>query len=314
MNKLNESILHDLKDICEIENKDQDLTFNNFLLYGCLKGININKETFEQDFNFKNKDNKYNLMSYLFADKNDISIKVNTFKDNDKSVLIKRNEYGNKCLFLAIESVLNYVERLNDTNIDLSQLSKINLKLFDFNCFKEAWINACVHNQWDEKYSPQVSIFKDYIQIESNGGIPKNLSKKDFFEGVKKPVNPKLNKIFKYFNLSDETNKGISTIVKKYGKKVFEIDENSIWLKIPFNNKTNNNQINNIKSHLNDNQIKVIKEILKKPDITIHQLSSALSLSEGYIKKIINQLKNKNLIERNGSRKNGNWTIISYNL
>lgn len=314
MNKLNESILLDLKDICEIENKDQDLTFNNFLLYGCLKGININKETFEQDFNFKNKDNKYNLMSYLFADKNDISIKVNTFKDNDKSVLIKRNEYGNKCLFLAIESVLNYVERLNDTNIDLSQLSKINLKLFDFNCIKEAWINACVHNQWDEKYSPQVSIFKDYIQIESNGGIPKNLSKKDFFEGVKKPVNPKLNKIFKYFNLSDETNKGISTIVKKYGKKVFEIDENSIWLKIPFNNKTNNNQINNIKSHLNDNQIKVIKEILKKPDITIHQLSSALSLSEGYIKKIINQLKNKNLIERNGSRKNGNWTIISYNL
>lgn len=137
MNKLNESILHDLKDICEIENKDQDLTFNNFLLYGCLKGININKETFEQDFNFKNKDNKYNLMSYLFADKNDISTKVNTFKDNDKSVLIKRNEYGNKCLFLAIESVLNYVERLNDTNIDLSQLSKINLKLFDFNCFKK---------------------------------------------------------------------------------------------------------------------------------------------------------------------------------
>lgn len=46
MNKLNESILLDLKDICEIENKDQDLTFNNFLLYGCLKGININKETF----------------------------------------------------------------------------------------------------------------------------------------------------------------------------------------------------------------------------------------------------------------------------
>lgn len=90
------------------------------MLYGCLIGININKKTFEQDFNFKNKDNKYNLMSYLFADKNDISIKVNTFKDNDKCVLIKRNEYGNKCLFLAIESVLNYVERLNDTNIYFS--------------------------------------------------------------------------------------------------------------------------------------------------------------------------------------------------
>lgn len=301
--------------ICEIENKDQDLTFNSFLLYANIKNLTVNKDTFEKNFDLKTKNNKYNLMSYLLADNNDISIKVNTFKDNDKSVLLKRNEYGNKCLFYAIESVLNYVGSINDTYVDLSTATRSEQKLFNFECFREAWLNACIHNRWDEKYPPQVNIFKDYIQIESNGGIPRNMTKEEFFKGVSRPVNEKLQKIFMQLDLVEQTGHGVPLIVKKYGEEAFEIDENTIWVKIPFNRKgfKRINEKEN-KNNLNDNQIKVIKTIEKESNITINKLSSTLSLSEGYIKKIINQLKNKNLIERNGSRKNGNWTIISYNL
>ncbi len=55
----------------------------------------------------KNGAGKYNYMAFLLADENDISIKVVTFASKDKTEMLMRNEYGNKCLINAMEQVLH---------------------------------------------------------------------------------------------------------------------------------------------------------------------------------------------------------------
>ena len=52
-----------------------------------------------------------------------------------------------------------------------------------------------------------------------------------------------------------------------------------------------------------------LKEIDKKPEITIDELSKLISVETRTIERKIRQLKEKNLLERKGSDKNGEWVI-----
>ena len=60
---------------------------------------------------------------------------------------------------------------------------------------------------------------------------------------------------------------------------------------------------------LNKTQTFILKEIDKKPEITIDELSKLISVETRTIERNIRQLKEKNLLERKGSDKNGEWVI-----
>jgi len=140
-------------------------------------------------------------MAELLSDSNDISIKVVTFAGTDKTVMLKRTEYGNKCLISSVNDVLEYMNVINETKVKLGGSKRIEESYFDYACFKEAWLNAVVHTRWIEKIPPAVYIYDDRIEIVSNGGLPKALNKEDFFKGVSKPVNNALLNIFTNLNL-----------------------------------------------------------------------------------------------------------------
>ena len=52
--------------------------------------------------------------------------------------------------------MVSYCEALNETYVDVSVRSRRKKHLFNIEGFKEAWINACVHNNWVEKRPPAV--------------------------------------------------------------------------------------------------------------------------------------------------------------
>ena len=160
-----------------------DYTFNKLKQYLISHGIHIQEETFYKNFGLCTSDGKFNLLADILADENMNSIKVAVFKGKDKSVFIKRNEYGFTCLIESLEKVINYCDALNETFIDVSVRPRKEHRLFNSEAFKEAWINACVHNKWSEELSPAVYWFDDRLEIVSYGGIPKNLTKEEFLSG-----------------------------------------------------------------------------------------------------------------------------------
>lgn len=81
-------------------------------------------------------------MANILADVNSYSIKVVVFRGTDKTDLIKRNEYGYKCMLVVVKQVLDYMEALNDTTVDVGGSLRKESKMFDFSCFWEAWCSV----------------------------------------------------------------------------------------------------------------------------------------------------------------------------
>ena len=103
--------------IIDIESREQNLKFQYLKMLYTEKGLSVNDETFENNLKLLTKDNKYNIQANLLADENDTSIKVVVFDGHTKASNIKyRNEYGYKCLIIAMKQAYDYcVDVINTT-------------------------------------------------------------------------------------------------------------------------------------------------------------------------------------------------------
>ena len=99
-------------------------------------GLTINEQSFNESMHFLTK-GKYNYLANLLADENDISIKVVRFEGKDKLKMVSRNEFGFKCLFLAMKQALNFTLSLNETRVDIEPaLERKETPLFDRHVFE----------------------------------------------------------------------------------------------------------------------------------------------------------------------------------
>ncbi len=293
-------------------NPEQVLSFRMLKTLYAAKNLTVNDESFESNLGLKLDNGEYNIMAGLLADKNDISIKVVTFRGKDKNELIKRNEYGYKCLLIAMDQVLSYMESINDTAVEIKTHGRDEEKLFDILCFREAWINACLHTKWERMNPPAVYIFEDRIEIISTGGLPEDLSKDEFYRGISRPVNTRLQKIFGQLGYVEQTGHGIPLIVNNYGKHAFTIMPNYLNVTLPLS-RTISSTDNTLDpaSGLNDSQMKVFSLLQNHPEYTIKDLVRESELSDGYVRKILTELKRGSFIQRVGSNKTGYWSVYN---
>lgn len=103
----------------KIEAEDQDLTFRKLFLYYEDKGITLRSDTFEKNLGLLTKDGKYNLMAQLLSDNSRMPIRVSIFRGKDKaSMLYSVREFGNTCLLISFDKVLEYGDVLNIPQAD----------------------------------------------------------------------------------------------------------------------------------------------------------------------------------------------------
>lgn len=179
-------------------------------------------------------DGEYNLLAELLADRNNIPFIFVKFKGRDKSVIFERSDYGYRCILTSYEQAKNRLQAENICISDTTVRPRKDTYLYDFDSVNEAVLNALVHNDWMIT-EPQISMFEDRLEILSHGGLPNGLTKKQFYDGISKPRNVTLMRIFLNMGLVEHTGHGIPTIVKRYGEEVFEIEDNYILCTIPFN-------------------------------------------------------------------------------
>lgn len=137
--------------IVNTESNNQNLTFDQLNTLYVGNNLTLRENTFAQNLNLLTRSGTYNLMVNILVDTNSYSIKVAVFRGTDKIGQIKRNEYGYKCMLVSVKQVLDYMEALNDTTVDVDGSLRKESKLFDFSCFREAWLNTCLHNRWSNK-------------------------------------------------------------------------------------------------------------------------------------------------------------------
>lgn len=307
--KLKDLIFTNTEDIItKLVSSDQSLTFNQIKQLFISKKIPFNDDTFLENEGFYCKNGEYNLLANILSDNNDVSIKVARFAGKDKSELIVRNEYGYKCMILAMLDAMEYVISFNETRVQLSgKAQRDEIKLFDESSFREAWINACLHNRWSSTAPPAIYLFSDRMEIISTGGLQANYTLEEFYAGVSKPVNAKLQKIMGQLDLIEQTGFGVPEIIKHYGKEAFKISDNFIIVTLRFPFELTN--ISNIFSDLTISQKTVLKAISDHPTAKSDELIAVTGLKRSRLTEVIKELKELNRIERVGSNRLGYWKV-----
>ena len=232
-----EVLRHGLPTIENTPSQYQDLTFEKLLIYYGAKGIRLNEETFKKNLGFYTHDGKYNILAQLLSDNSHLPLRFAIFAGKTKtSRLISVREFGFQCLLYTLEDALRYADVLNVIQADERNriVERKEVALFENDAFREAMINAFVHNKWVEGNDPMISVFCDRIEILSRGSIPAGQTLEGFFAGESVPVNQKLSEIFLQLHISEKTGRGVPIVVEKYGKSAYEFRENVILVTIPF--------------------------------------------------------------------------------
>lgn len=318
---------HGLPSIVNTTSEYQDLTFEKLLIYYGAKGIKLNEKTFKKNLGLLTKDGQYNILAQLLSDDSHMPIRVAIFSGKTKSDnMYSIREFGYQCLLYSLDDILRYGDILNIIQADEKErvVERKETPLFENDAFREAVINAFVHNRWVSGNEPMFTVYSDRIEILSRGTLVPDQTIDGFFAGESIPVNPKLSEIMLQLHISEKTGRGVPTIVKSYGRKAVEFRENSIVVTLPFNwinvmsDKTGNrvgdktgdkigdkNKVNVI----SNTQARVLSEIRNNPNITIPQVARNQTLAKSTVDKTIAVLKKAGIIERVGSNKTGYWII-----
>lgn len=299
--------------IIDVEARNQKPTFRYLKMLFVNEGLSVNEDTFEENVKLKTLNNKYNIQADLLADENDYSIKVVKFDGDSKaSKIVMRNEYGYKCLIVAMQQAYDYcADVINQTRTEFKNGLRKDIKLFDKDAFREAWFNACLHNDWIDGTPPAIYIFNDRLEIVSTGGLPYNMTKNDFFGGISRPVNEVLARIFIQLGLIEQTGHDVSMVTRQYGKEAFEFLDNFLRVTIPFSYRLEEKTTQKATQKTTQKTEDVLIDLLKSnPKFTRAELAKLLQITEDGVKYHLNKLKKNDVIKRIGSDKSGYWEII----
>ena len=289
-----------------------NLSFRELKIYYSERGYHLDEKSYETNLNLKNKAGEYNLLAELLSDKNNIPFIFAKFNGKNKASISERSDYGYGCILTTYSKIKNRLQSENICFSDTTIRPRKDTYLFDFDCVNEALLNALVHNDWTIT-EPQISMFHNRLEILSHGGLLSGMTKKQFFDGISKPRNATLMRIFLNMGLTEHTGHGIPTIVEKYGKNVFEIQNDYIKCTIPFE-KEIISQIENknvgLNVGLNKTEKKVIEILLENPNSTSAELSEQIKVTTRTIERAFNSLQEKNIIKRIGSKRDGYWIIV----
>lgn len=294
---------------------NQNLTFNTF--FAILAGSGLHPRAtkeFYGNFGLLNREEKLNMNAFLLSDYNTISIKVVEFEGKDKTVMSKRTEYGGKCLLISVSEIMSFFETINTTKVEIVGAKREEQPLFDLASFREAWINACLHNDWNNAIAPSVCLFDDRIEIVSYGGLPFALSKEGFFNGTSMPVNKSLFMVFVATHFAEQSGHGIPTIVKRYGKSVFSFDDGMLKVTLPLAFDRPEVALRKgillQKKGLTKNQQKVYDALAEGGDVSLKEVANKIGLSYAGVKKISSKLQQYGILKRSGSKRDGTWVTM----
>lgn len=292
------------------------LSFRSLKQYYLDKGYRLNDDNFETNLYLIAPSGKYNIMGELLSDNNRYSLIYVKFRGLDKASISQRTDYGQRSLIFAYEQLMNRIASENICTTDTTIRPRKDTYLYEYDCVKEAVINAIVHNDWLIS-EPQVSFYTDRLEVFSHGGLPHGLTKEEFFRGISKPRNLRLMKIFSDLDIVEHTGHGVPTIIRKYGKEVFDITDNHIMVTIPFERSVLNEVIQNnvginvaTNVDINKTEKDIMEIILREPRATYGVIAEKIEKTPKTVERNLSKLKEKGYVIRQGSKKSGWWKVI----
>ncbi|MDR1320247.1 MAG: hypothetical protein LBK56_02315 [Gracilibacteraceae bacterium] len=188
---------------------------------------------------------------------------------------------------------------------------------------RETIINSFCHRDFRSSQNNEVTIYKDRVEIYNPGIFPEGLTPQDFIKGSERSIqrNPILAQLMYYSRDIEHFGTGLKRITRECDEAGVKVEFQ--MLKKGFvvvfyrpdedysasgkNFKETNDSLND---SLNDVEQTLLALIKDKPAITWDEAAQSVSKSRSTVQRYFNGLKDKNIIRRVGSKKDGHWEII----
>ena len=292
----------------------QELTFNTLFGIMVTRDLHPRKDAgFYRSHGMVDEHGMFNLTAYLISDQNSIPMQVVRFNGTDRTAVSSRTDFGGQSLIASARAILEHVSSYMLTEVDLSGGERTERNLFDFDAFREAWINACVHNSWGALVPPSVLVFFDRMEIVSYGRIPFPLAMDDFYNGDSRPVNRSLFELFTLVGLTEQSGHGVPTIVCSYGREAFHITDNGMVVTIPFSFEPDfaraRKAVEDV-SDLDEDSRKVLRYLGSNPDAKLSDVAEETGIGLSSVKKIVSSLKSEGRLRNDGTNRNSRWVVL----
>ena len=292
----------------------QELTFNTLFGIMVTRDLHPRKDAgFYRSHGMVDEHGMFNLTAYLISDQNSIPMQVVRFNGTDRTAVSSRTDFGGQSLIASARAILEHVSSYMLSEVDLSGGERTERNLFDFDAFREAWINACVHNSWSALVPPSVLVFFDRMEIVSYGRIPFPLAMDDFYNGDSRPVNRSLFELFTLVGLTEQSGHGVPTIVRSYGREAFHITDNGMVVTIPFSFEPDfaraRKAVEDV-SDLDEDSRKVLRYLDSNPDAKLSDVAEETGIGLSSVKKIVSSLKSEGRLRNDGTNRNSRWVVL----
>ena len=298
-----------------------DHTFQQLKIYYEERGFTIN-DSFLQNLDLYNSDGKLNMVAYLMADNNSMSVRYAKYAGTDKCDLLETQDFGYCSLLKAMDKLWDKIDVENRTLARITgQLRREENRLIEYVPLREAFINAFVHNDYTTEQAPLVEIYSDRLSITSYGGLLPELSEEEFFAGRSIPRNRELMRIFYDMDWVEQLGSGMNRILRTYSKDIFTISEHFMEVTFRFADAVQNVAVKdkgNASPQLTERQRDILKYIQekKREDVAVNvavntqQIADKFKVDRRTIQRDLKVLISRNLIYWSGSAKNGHWEIV----
>lgn len=223
-------------DILSSQKKDLEFNYLENKLQEIVGISTINKDVLKT-LDLMKKDETYTNAGFLLADKNPFNIiDIVRFGENQDTILSRKQIKGISILEAYDIAVEKYREFYQYELINGAYREK--KEKIPENAFRETIANALVHRDWRRQSYIQISMNKDEIIVISPGGLPRELSKKEFLDSqISVMRNPVIGGVFFRLDIIESFGTGIRRIKSSYRdskkKPTFNIYENSIEITLP---------------------------------------------------------------------------------
>jgi predicted HTH transcriptional regulator len=181
---------------------------------------------------------------------------------------------------------------------------------------KEAIVNAICHRDYTSNASVQVMLFKDRLEILNPGTLPYGLTVQKLHGPHKSlPINPLLADPMYWSGYIEKVGTGTEDIINqcvKYGLKTPEFQQDEDFKVIIWRSSASVSDPEVIQTDPEVIQIdsdRLIVKLRKDPSISRSKLSKELGISERQVRNIMNNLRSKGYLIRQGSDSHGQWVL-----
>lgn len=193
--------------------------------------------------------------------------------------------------------ILNGITRVDDTPVHKA--------------IREVLLNTLANADYYGRRGVVIKKYKDHFSFE-NPELFRISIKEAFDGGVSDPRNATILKMFSMIDIGERAGSGIPGIVsvwsKEYGyePEYFQtVNPERTCTVLKLKSDSLNDSLN-----LSDSENKVFSEIKKNNAVTIEELIKLAGISEPTVNRCLKSLKEKGVLDREGSKKTGSWKIL----